>query len=80
MKKDTSMPVFMAQFRLHAAGLGRACSYAAGSRASAAAVEIADVALGHLRSNRLLRVLSPVEMQKALRQAGTAPDIAPKPT
>jgi uncharacterized protein with GYD domain len=46
--------------------------------ASAAAVEIADVALGHLRSNRLLRVLSAEEMQTALRQAATAPDIAPK--
>ena len=29
---------------------------------AAAAVEIADVAFGHLRSNRLLRVLSPEEM------------------
>src|SRR5207237_5219756 len=47
--------------------------------AAAAAVEIADVALGHLRSNRLLRVLSPEEMQTALRQAATAPNIAPKP-
>jgi len=47
--------------------------------AVAAAVEIADIALGHLRSNRLLRVLSPEEMQGALRQAATAPNIAPKP-
>ena len=46
--------------------------------AAAAAVEIADVALGHLRSNRLLRVLSPEEMHTALRQAATAPSIAPK--
>jgi|SRR5436190_13576473 uncharacterized protein with GYD domain len=46
--------------------------------AAAAAVEIADVALGHLRSNRLLRVLSAEEMQTALRQAATAPNIAPK--
>jgi uncharacterized protein with GYD domain len=47
--------------------------------AAAAAVDIADVALGHLRSNRLLRVLSAEEMQTALRQAATAPNIAPKP-
>ena len=45
---------------------------------AAAAVEIADVALGHLRSNRLMRVLSPEEMQTALRLAATAPNIAPK--
>ncbi len=47
--------------------------------AAAAAVEIAAVALGHLRSNRLLRVLSAEEMHKALRQAATAPNVAPKP-
>src|SRR5437763_6486413 len=47
--------------------------------ATAAAAEIADIALGHLRSNRLLRVLSPEEMHAALRQAATAPNIAPKP-
>ena len=46
--------------------------------AAAAAVEIAAVALGHLRSNRLLRVLSAEEMQAALQQAATAPDITPK--
>jgi uncharacterized protein with GYD domain len=46
--------------------------------AAAAAVEIADVALGHLRSNRLLRVLSAEEMQAALQQAAAAPDVAPK--
>jgi len=46
--------------------------------AAAAAVEIADIALGHLRSNRLQRVLSPEEMHAALRQAATAPNIAPK--
>ena len=46
--------------------------------AAAAAVEIADLALGHLRSNRLVRVLSPDEMGSALRQAATAPNIAPK--
>ena len=46
--------------------------------AAAAAVEIADVALGHLRSNRLLRVLSTEEMHAALQQAATAPNIAPK--
>ncbi len=34
--------------------------------AAAAAAEIADVALGHLRSNRLLRVLSAEEMRAAL--------------
>jgi uncharacterized protein with GYD domain len=48
--------------------------------AAAAAVEIADVAVGHLRSNRLLRVLSLEEMSTALRQAATAPNIAPKPS
>jgi uncharacterized protein with GYD domain len=47
--------------------------------ASAAAIELADVAAGHLRSNRLLRVLSVEEMQAALQQAATAPDMAPKP-
>ena len=46
--------------------------------AAAAAVDIADVAGGHLRSNRLLRVLSAEEMNTALRQAATAPNIAPK--
>ena len=45
---------------------------------AAAAVEIADVALGHLRSNRLLRVLSAEEMHGALQQAASAPNIAPK--
>ena len=47
--------------------------------AAAAAVDIADVALGHLRSNRLQRVLSAEEMHAALQQAATAPNIAPKP-
>jgi uncharacterized protein with GYD domain len=47
--------------------------------AAAAAVEIATIASGHLRSNRLLRVLSSEEMHTALRQAATAPSIAPKP-
>jgi uncharacterized protein with GYD domain len=47
--------------------------------AAAAAVEIADVALGHLRANRLLRVLSADEMGAALRRAATAPDITPQP-
>jgi len=46
--------------------------------AAAAAVEIAAIAVCHLRSNRLLRVLSPDEMHTALQQAGTAPSIAPK--
>ena len=45
---------------------------------SAAAIEMADVALGHLRTNRLLRVLSADEMHAALQQAATAPNIAPK--
>jgi hypothetical protein len=45
---------------------------------AAAAVEIADVALGHPRSNRLLRVLSAEEMHAALQQAASAPNIAPK--
>ena len=48
--------------------------------AAAAAIEIATVALGHLRSNRLLRVLSAEEMHAALHQAGTAPSVAPKRT
>jgi uncharacterized protein with GYD domain len=48
--------------------------------AAAAAVEIADVAAGHLKSNRLLRVLSAEEMHAALQQAATAPDMAPKRT
>src|SRR5262250_3366286 len=42
--------------------------------AAAAAVDIADVAVGHLRSNRLLRVLSAEEMHTALRHAATAPN------
>jgi len=46
--------------------------------ATAAAVEIADIARGHLRSNRLQRVMSAEEMHSALRQAATAPNIAPK--
>jgi uncharacterized protein with GYD domain len=47
--------------------------------AAAAAVEIATVAAGHLRSNRLRRVLSVEEMHTALGHAATAPNIAPKP-
>ena len=46
--------------------------------ATAAAVEIADIASGHLRSNHLLRVMSAEEMHAALRKAATAPNIAPK--
>src|SRR5437764_12898388 len=46
--------------------------------AAAAAVEIADVALGHLRCNRLLRVLSPAVMHTGLQQADTAPYLASK--
>jgi len=45
--------------------------------ATAAAIEIAAIAVGHLRSNRLLRVLSAEEMHTALQHAGTAPNIAP---
>ena len=47
--------------------------------AAGATVEIADIAAGHLRSNRLLRVLSAEEMHAVLQQAATAPNIAPKP-
>ena len=46
--------------------------------AAAAAIEIADVAVGHLRANRLIRVLSPEEMKAALQQAAAAPNVAPK--
>jgi len=46
--------------------------------ATAAAAEIADIAAGHLKSNRLLRVLSADEMHQALQKAGAAPNIAPK--
>src|SRR5262245_58422116 len=42
--------------------------------ATAAAVEIADVAQGHLRLNRLHRVLSADEMRTALQKAAAAPD------
>ena len=45
---------------------------------AAAAVEIATLAVGHLRSNRLLRVLSAEEMHTALAHAATAPNITPK--
>src|SRR5919206_2450791 len=48
--------------------------------ATAAAVEIADVAAGRLRSNRLLRVLSADEMHAALQQAATAPAMTPERT
>ena len=46
---------------------------------AAAAIEIAAIAAGHLRGNRLLRVLSPEEMHAALQQAARAPNIAVKP-
>jgi len=52
--------------------------FEAPDHAAAAAVEIADIALGHLRSNRLVPVLSTEEMRVALQQAATAPNIAPK--
>ncbi len=45
---------------------------------AAAAIEISAIAQGHLRSNRLLRVLSADEMRTALQKAATAPNIAPK--
>src|SRR3954464_11139624 len=45
--------------------------------ATAAAVEVVDVALGHVRNNRLVRVLSPEEMHEALGKAATARDNAP---
>jgi hypothetical protein len=67
------MPLFMAQFS-YTPQAWAALIHAPQGRAAA----IADVALGHLRSNRLLRVLSAEEMQAALRQAATAPNIAPK--
>ena len=47
--------------------------FEAADDAAAAAAEIADVAAGHLKSNRLLRVLSAEEMHAALQQAATAP-------
>jgi len=46
---------------------------------AAAAIEIATVSVGHLRSNRLLRVMSSEEMHSALQKAATAPNISPKP-
>src|SRR3954468_10576912 len=46
--------------------------------ATAAAVEIADISLGHLRLNRLQRVLSAEEMRAALQKTAGAPDFAPK--
>jgi len=52
--------------------------FEAADDAAAAAIEIAAIAAGHLRSNRLLRVLSAEEMHTALQKAGTAPNIAPK--
>jgi uncharacterized protein with GYD domain len=47
--------------------------------AAAAAAEVASVAAGYLKSNRLLRVLAAEEMHAVLRQVATAPPIAPKP-
>jgi hypothetical protein len=47
-------------------------------RAAAAAVGIADLAVGHLRLNRMYRVLSADEMRAVLQNAAAAPDIAPK--
>src|SRR5437899_12289577 len=46
--------------------------------AAAAGIEVAVIAAGYMRSNRLLRVLSAEEMHAALQQAATAPNIAPK--
>jgi uncharacterized protein with GYD domain len=45
---------------------------------TAAAVEIADVAAGHLRRNRIARVLSAEEMKAALQKAAAAPSMAPR--
>src|SRR5262249_37504202 len=61
-------------------GVRRLRLFEAPDDAAAAAVEMADVAAGHLKSNRLLRVLSAGEMHAALQQAATAPDMAPKRT
>jgi uncharacterized protein with GYD domain len=47
--------------------------------AAAAAVDIADISSGHLRANRLMRVLSAEEMHAVLTRAAAAPNIAPKP-
>lgn len=46
--------------------------------ATAAALEIADVAAGHLTRNRLTRVFSAEETGAILRQAAAAPSMAPK--
>jgi uncharacterized protein with GYD domain len=46
--------------------------------ASAAAMEIADIAAGHLSRNRLIRVLSAEEMKAALEKASGAPSMSPR--
>ena len=46
--------------------------------AAAAAVDIADVASGHLKDNRVLRVLSSDEMHAALQHAASAPSMRPR--
>ena len=46
--------------------------------ATAAAIEIADVAAGHLSRNRLTRVFSAEEKRAMLLQAAGAPSMAPK--
>ncbi|KAF0127970.1 GYD domain-containing protein [Methylocystis sp.] len=45
---------------------------------TAAAIEIADVAAGHLSRNRLTRVFSVDETRAMLLQAATAPSMTPK--
>jgi uncharacterized protein with GYD domain len=52
--------------------------FEAPDEATAAAIEIADVAAGHLSRNRLIRVLSDEEMKAALEKAAGAPSMAPR--
>lgn len=52
--------------------------FEAPDEATAAAIEIADVAARHLSRNRLTRVFSAEETRAMLLQAATAPSMAPK--
>lgn len=52
--------------------------FEAPDESTAAALEIADVAAGHLSRNRLTRVFSAEETSAMLLQAATAPSMAPK--
>jgi uncharacterized protein with GYD domain len=52
--------------------------FEAPDEATAAAIEIADVAAGHLSRNRLIRILSAEEMKAALEKAAGAPSMAPR--